>query len=203
MPALASEYARFDSISGVATSGGKVTGWTDRVGGYTAAQAVDGDRPLLTGGLIEFSNSEWLDIDGATFGTLSQPNTIFGLFNLRNSAVNQAMVDGFSTNRHAMTNNPTVSNCYAGINLTHATAPFTGWQRWMVVYDGASSKFWINGVETTGDAGSVVLGGLTIGSLNDQSRYLDGFIRHLIVCDGNEYSKFAEMDAWLISQIPS
>jgi hypothetical protein len=147
---------------------------------YDVTQATAGNRPTLQQVTIgSVTSYVWL-LDGTNDyllgafggGAISQPLTIFSVGQLDVTAVNDntfrhLLAGSADTNapliRQRSVTSPDSWEIRSGTPLVGGDSD-GNWNIWTVLFNGASSQFWLNGVsETTGNAGSTGMDGLTIG----------------------------------------
>ena len=171
--------------------GGAVSQWDDKSGSNldlvqaTAAnQPTSGTRTLNGLNVLDFDGSDWMR--PAALSNITQPNTIFTVFDNDNAAVTAYLVDGFgnAATRHTFHFAFGGYSIFAGSSLLAGTVD-TNPHISRSVYDGASSNLFIDGVSTiTGNAGSNSFDMITLGARIDNSSPFDGAIAEIIVVDG-------------------
>lgn len=156
------------------SNNGVVSNWPDEIGSADAVQATDANRPLYITDLAEMNGIDVVRSNGltrhlrtASWGGVSQPNTVAVIGRLRIRKAQGAFVDGLqSTTKSAVAyisnslvhvdggDNVGVS---APVNLTGEAPNF-----YVVEFNGASSKVWIGGrLVWTGSLAADQLEGLT------------------------------------------
>jgi hypothetical protein len=195
LPVTAGLFLRFDAtqLSGLSDLD-PVAVWTDVSGnGRDASQPTPESRPVYAASelnglpVVQFSGSSHLKT--ASWAALAQPNTFFavcrGLYNNPNTYV----CDGLTTSdRHAIFQTTGSIRMLAGTQLsfTGSTNPALqdSPQLLQALFDGATSFGRAGGGPAgSGNAGTQVLTGLTIGARSPGSENLQGFIAELIVYD--------------------
>ena len=170
---------------------GSVSEWRDKSGngydltqGTGTAQPTTGTRTLNGLNVLDFDGSSDY-LQGAFGGTLSQPNTIFAVF--QNDAASPAdyIYDGDDgTNRHAFYLSSNKYNLFAGGNPNGGTID-TDPHISKAVFNGAGSSLFIDGSSVfTGSVGTQSMDGITVGARYNGANFLDGAIAELIVVDG-------------------
>jgi len=182
-----------------AATGYVVTIYDQAPAGDDATQAVAADQPpyaatVQNGHAGIDPGDDYLQGAFTTGGALSQPFGVFVAAALaaddeNSDDADRYMMDGDDgTNRMIVrkwtTPDPDAFNLYAGNNLTSSNAADDNWNIWSVLFSGASSQFWINGVsQASGDAGTNNPDGITIGSKWDGLLPWLGTIGSIVICD--------------------
>jgi hypothetical protein len=174
-----------------ATEDGDPVGrWTDRsVNGTNATQATDAKRPTLK--LNVQNGNPVVRYDGvddflAAALTTAQPIT---LFVVAKSAANKVLLDGDDATDRVLwyTNSSGNWEAFAGTSLA-ADARLNAFHQHSVIYNGASSQVWKDGVSQAGPgaAGSNGLSGLTIGDayLRDGGQAFNGDVGEILIYSG-------------------
>lgn len=133
-------------------------------------------------------------------GQINQPNTLYAVAAMDASVVNdsstQTLYDGVgSSARHVMRQNPSPNpdgwDAYAGSSLLGG-ATDSGWHIWAVLYNGASSQFWIdNASQADGDAGAHPMTGLAWFSVYNGANKWTGKATALLVVDADATQRLA------------
>lgn len=180
-----------DSIT-IAHSSNSVSQWNDKSGNNRNALQADANfqpstntRTLNNYNVVEFFGSNKRDHMIATFGqTLSQPNTIFAVYQY-DDIVDDYIYDGLNANdRHALLieYNDNDLNLFGGVSLESNVAPDESPHISSAQFNGSSSFFRLDGSQiASGNTGSQSLGGLTVGSRYNKYGNLDGFIAEIII----------------------
>ena len=184
--------------SDVTATGSLVDSWNDQVsaGGDDHAAAAGSRRPTLTTAntgngvhnVIDFAGAHYLKTLDFSGGDMAQANAIFIVASW-DTLSSDNLVDGISSGeRHAIyTRSDNSYGMYAGAqiingNVQAATGEF---QVFSALFNGSSSLFRVNGVNVlSGNTGSHVLGGLSIGSNYGASGFLDGQVAEVLVYNG-------------------
>lgn len=184
--------------SDVTVSGSLVDSWNDQVSarGDDAAIASGTRRPTLTTAntgngvhnVIDFSGAHYLKTLDFSGGDMAQANAIF-IVARWDTLSNDNLFDGISSGeRHAVyTRSDNSYGMYAGSQIINGNVQaVTGeFQVFSALFNGGSSLFRVNGVNVlSGNTGSHVLGGLSIGSNYSASGFLDGQVAEVLVYDG-------------------
>jgi hypothetical protein len=178
----------------ITESSGKVSQWDDKSGnGYDLTQATAAKKPTtgtrtLNGlNVLDFDVTTGLQVDfGADY---SQPNTIFVVAQLDDLVSSQTFFDGItSVKRH-------IGQMYdlgaginwrmdAGVNLYDGT-PDTNAHLLRFVFNTTSSTLHVDGASTlSGNAGTKVISGLTLGANYQVQFGIDGILAEAIFVDG-------------------
>lgn len=173
----------------ITESGGAVSQWDDKSGnGYDLEQLTSTRQP--TTGARTMNSLNVLDFDATddnlrvAFGvTLTQPNTIFAVFQPDTTTASYVHDGDGSTNRHALVPG-TIYQLYAG-TIVNGGSVSTVPQISRAVFDGASSSLHIDGSSViSADAGAQSLTGLTVGARYSNVAALDGGIAEIILVNG-------------------
>ena len=170
--------------------GGAVSQWDDKSGngndvaqGTAALQPTTGTRTINGLNVLDFDGSDQLLVNGST---LSQPNTIFlvASFDAGGGASPYA-ISSSGTNSTVFSLLTTSSiRIFAGSNLVSSETCSFAPQIYGAIINGASSVIRVDGVATSGDAGSASLTLLSIGSSYNNLQDLNGAIAEVIIVDG-------------------
>jgi len=165
-----------------------VSVWRDKSGnGYDVIQEIDAQMPTYLKNIVNnkpvlrFNNSKLKSVFGTT---LSQPNTVFVVGKIASLLNNGHYIDGIeSTKRHAMfVNFTSLKTIIRGsTSLTNDFIENFEWHINTALYNGGSSKLYINRVEKTGNVGNHTLTGLIIGVNYNDSGALVGDIAEIII----------------------
>ena len=184
--------------SDVTVEGSLVDSWNDQIlaGGDDDAAALGTRRPTLTTAntgngvhnVIDFSGAHYLKTLDFSGGDMAQANAIFIVASW-DTLSNDSLFDGISSGeRHAVyTRTGNTYGMYAGSqtingNVQAVTGEF---QVFSALFNGSSSLFRVNGVNVlSGNTGSNVLGGLSIGSNYGAGNFLDGQVAEVLVYNG-------------------
>jgi len=189
-----SPAAWFDASdeSTITDTGGAVDTWADKSGnGYDVTQATAANKP--TTGTRTMNGLNVLDFDGSSdylqgaFGaTLTQPNTIFMVFDLESYGGTMFLYDGIdASNRHTVYRSSSIYRAFAGVDQgggTFDADPHIS----RAVFNGSASSLHIDGSSNiaTSDFGSQSLTGLTLGARYSAANFFSGAIAEVIVVDG-------------------
>ena len=164
-------HARYDATKLSLSDGDPVSTWADETGnGYDLTAGIQPTyvaNGINSNAAIEFNGTD--DYLDTMFSALSQPNTVFAVFEFQSvdDNANEAMIDSADTNnRHAhVANNFGRWAMFGGEVLDTGTAD-TDAHIWSALWDTTSSVLRLDGgaTEATGDAGSQSLNGLRVGS---------------------------------------
>ncbi len=175
-----------------------VESWNDQVALRSVDNAVSaGDRrPELvqmdTGNglhnVIDFSGTNYLKTADFAEGDMAQTNTIFVVAQW-DSLSSDYLFDGISSSeRHALyTRSDNSYGMFAGAQIINGNVPaVTGqFQVFAASFNGSSGWFRVDGTTIlSGNIGSHVLGGLSIGSNYGASGMMDGKVAEVLVYDG-------------------
>ena len=169
-------------------------------------QAVVANKPTLQNGVGDLLNGQpVIRFDGindtlsgafTTGGAMNQPSTVFAVAALDAAAVNDGVSRKIYDSDDAVNrmiagqygaDNPDSWYLYAGAVISSAAASNSNWNIWTILYNGASSQFWHNGVSLAGpgNAGAHNADGLTIGGAFDVTAQWDGDITEIIIYDAD------------------
>ena len=189
-----SPTAWFDASdeSTITDTGGAVDTWADKSGnGYDLTQATAANKP--TTGTRTLNGLNVLDFDGSSdylqvaFGaTLTQPNTIFMVFELESGGGTRFLYDGIdASNRHVIYRSSGIYRAFAGVDQGGGSAD-TDPHISRAVFNGTSSSLFIDGSSNiaTSDFGSQSLTGFTLGARYSIDNFFSGAIAELIIVDG-------------------
>jgi hypothetical protein len=172
------------------SDGDPVGRWPDRSPlNNSATQVIEAQRPTLK--LAIQNGQRVVRFDGvddflSAALAVAQPIT---LFIVARSAANKVLIDGDDATDRVLwyTNSSGNWEAFAGTSLA-ADARLNAWHQHTVVYNGANSQVWKNGVSTAGPgaAGAKALSGLTIGDayLRDGGQAFNGDVGEIILCSG-------------------
>lgn len=178
---------------------GAVSSWVDGQAGKTLAQATSGKQPVkaaTTGpnsqpGVTFDGTNDYLQTSDVPI--VSQPDTI--IFVARSAGGGTEVLDGRS-GRQVFKTDPFM---YAGSVLNGAT--FAGTDHALLLFfNGATSVLRQDGTETTGNAGSSNLQGLTVGAFYDGTqRFLNGVVTAIGIVSGDARANgsFAALQAYV------
>ncbi len=182
------------------SDGDPISTWYDQSGkGNNVLQSIGDKKPLwkeniLNGRpVVRFDGTDDYLQSSAFDSALGQPNTIFVVGYAKDAEGNPLnFCDGLDVfNRHAMNaqvaDTPDSLNSYAGINFSPSVDfPKNSWHLFTVLFDGASSEYWLDGAsQGTGDVGDQDLGGLTVGANWNVSLMLEGDMYAILVYSGD------------------
>lgn len=193
-----------DAGSTPAIADGAVVGrWEDKATAADHANQATGDNmPTLQ--LAELAGMPVIRFDGSNDylqgaftngGSMAQPNTVFAVAKLTAAGVNDGvwhylMSGDDASARHDLRTNiagtPDPWGLFAGVALDGA-ASNASWNIWTVTFNGATSRFWHNGVAqcAAGNAGAHAMDGITIGDRYDLSGHWLGDIAEIIIYEEN------------------
>lgn len=180
-----------DSVgaSNFVLNGVDISQWTDLSGnGNHLLQATSSAQPFYN------TVTDEVEFDGvlnrmatAAFSSpLSQPNTVFAVYNFVDTASEHTVYDGIvSGSRHLLQTNPSSLQMFGGTANDTLAGADTSDHIIASVYNGASSQGYIDGGTdlVTTDIGSHTLTGLTVGSLYQNSQRGKFNARSFIVYD--------------------
>ena len=169
-----------------------VSVWADKSGnGRNASQSTGNNQPIYTAGGLNGKNVLTFDGTNDTMPTASftqnQPSTMFAVVQVLNTSGSINFIDGFGVNRAAIfrrvTNNWTA---FAGAELVGSTSTDTNWHTFSAVFNTTSSLLRVDGTQiASGNVGSQnVTTGLSLGSYNGTSGYLNGSIAEVLFYGG-------------------
>jgi hypothetical protein len=166
----------------ITITSGKVSAWPDRSGnGRTLTQATAGNRPTLVTNqingrpAIRFVGANSTYLATAAFTSTPQPVT-FWLVAKWNSTSTAFPFDGITSGDRLAALNISTTDvaAYAG-SFFQATVSYTSWNTYVFIFNGASSKMRVNGVQVaTGDPGANAITGVTLGAAFNMSAPWDG-----------------------------
>lgn len=184
--------------SDVTTTGSLVDSWNDQVSvrGVDNALGAGSNRPTLTTAdtgngmhnVLDFNGGNYLKTLDFSGGDMDQANSIF-IVAKWDALSNDYLFDGISSSeRHAVyTRSDNSYGMYAGKQIINGNVQATTgeFQVFSALFNGSSSLFRINGTTVlSGDIGSHVLGGLSIGSNYGTSGLFQGQVAEVLVYDG-------------------
>ena len=167
----------------------------DQVGSNNLTQATAGNQPTYTASgqnskpVMTFDGSaDYMAVSLST--SVTQPVNFYFMAKLDTAAVNAGfkfLVDGqFSSRMVISQNNSSPDNwrISAGVGLDGGTSDDNA-NIWSVLFNGASSEFWINGSsEASGDAGTAETGNLYLGRFQSSvSNLWDGEVGMWAIAD--------------------
>lgn len=166
----------------------------------TAAQGVDGNRPVLVTGdsvfngrnSVQFTASSSQRLQTGTWtATVAQPTTVYVVASVTSAAAIRTMVDGLTTGgRHTI--QTTLTNGYTSISAGNAVADTTGTADGVarvrcIVFNGVSSEIYVNNATTataTGNALTQAPTGLSLGCTFGLANFLDGKLGTVLLYTG-------------------
>lgn len=186
---LTALYQDSSKTTPVASDGDPVGAWVDQVADeYT--QATTTAKPTWRESVAALNNQPALDFDGGDWlqgafaSPTTQPTTIFVVAKADSVGVAvQYVFDGDDgTNRNLFQFNSTPEYfIHAGATLSGGT-PNTNAHIYTIIFNSVSSAFFADGTSIlSGDAGSNILDGLTIGAKNSLSQEWPGEIAELLI----------------------
>lgn len=172
----------------------------DQKTGDAVTQAVAGSQPVYAAtaqnghaGMQFDGTADYLQGAYTIGGALSQPFSVFAVAQLDVSEVNDngrnALIDGDdSTNRMLAykleLTTPDQWSIYAGTAAVSGNAGNSNWNIWSILWNGASSQFWHNGIsQATGNPGADNADGLIIGADRIGTSWWEGYVNSVIICD--------------------
>lgn len=192
------------------SDGDAVGSWADSSpNGNHVTQATAGKKPtfktnILNGKpVVRFDGEDFLQI--ATLSpSVSQPTTIYCVAKDRTGINIRIVYDGIdSSHRQNMAFIGNTLSAYAGTQLTGGDGLGTSFLKTTILYNGASSSARLNGASwLSGDIGSQVLVGLTVGGLFNMATgfSLDGDIAELIIYNGlHDATQYGNVEAYFAS----
>lgn len=175
----------------VASDGDPVGAWVCQiVAADEIAQSTAGARPTYKASVAAFNNKPALQFDGGDFlrGALTaattQPTTFF-IVSKRNSGTDFYICDGDDgANRNALFSDATKYRYFSSAIINGAVLDTTV-DIHAMVFNGASSAMHINGAASaSGNAGTAVIDGLTLGAKNDSTSHFTGYIAECLIYNG-------------------
>jgi len=159
--------------STITESSNRVSQWDDKKGSADLSQSTSGDQPLLVeedqNGLdvIDFDGDRFMSVSG---GEVSQPQTFYiALTGFANTGTLKRPI--WAGNQQIFTSNTTANKwvMYAGLEPNFTEDIGTGFQIWRIVFNGASSYWYVNGniKIDAGNAGTKTTGGAAVGAASD------------------------------------
>lgn len=168
-----------------------VTSWTDLSDNdYHATQSTGDYQPtfktnILNGNpVVRFDGTDDYLETTSFSSALSQPNTIFVVWQT-NSTGTQFAIDGITTtDRNSIYQRSGEIAFYAGSTQEYTRDTPFDWLITTALFDGSGSEIWENGdSKATGNTGSQSLTGALIGSRVEYRNFLDGDIAEIIIYD--------------------
>ena len=161
-----------DPAQGVTLNGSDMSGWYDMTGnGYNFSQATAANQYTPVDSNVNLNSKPSINCPGvteymttATFTAISQPVLYIQAIDLNAAGNNTYIQDGIASgNRHAIFFNGTGLSFYAGTVMNTSTALTTDKVILSVLFNGASTEWWLNGVsQGTGNAGTNTITGWTL-----------------------------------------
>lgn len=151
----------------VSADGDPIGGVTDLSGaGNHLRQASGAERPLYKTGILDgrsaalYGGVSLAYLEVVTSPTYAQPNTVVVVGKHGTAENDRHFFDGSSTGRHLVGPSGGKWVLYAGSVLSGSAAPNTNNNIFVAVFNGASSKLWVNGgtADASGNAGAQSLG---------------------------------------------
>jgi hypothetical protein len=150
---------------------------------------------------VRFDGSDdFLDV---SFTTLSQPFSIFYVGALRSASysLQTTILDSESSNfSQFVVETGGNYELFAGSPLTSGTSATDNNIINGAVFDGTDSVIRVSGSETTGDAGTNGLNGLTLGSRFDQDNYANIDLLEVLVYDGDKSAVASDIENHLSAE---
>ena len=170
----------------------------DQVLGDTITQAAQAAQPLFVasiqnghaGGLFD-GISHWMQGAFATGGALSQPFSVY-VATQKSAVVQDAtawLIDGDDATNRAylyqfITSTPDVWAVQAGARINGTNAADSSRSLWSMLFNGVASQYWRNAIsQKSGNAGTNVLDGLTVGATYSGAIRWDGPIVSVVIAD--------------------
>lgn len=136
----------------------------DGIAGHTSSPTYRTD--LNTRAVISFDGVD--DFMGADTGILAQPSTTILIVRFLTVGSGKTLVgtriSGANRNVMSQRASSTKWNCYAGTNLAHTANTDTALHMFAVVFNGASTVIYLDGVAVTGTAGTEGRNGVRVGA---------------------------------------
>lgn len=202
-PALpANPYAWYRAEVGVeeaagdpAEAGDGIAVWRDQSGNNRHLDHILGTAPIFQTSVIngrpavEFNNNGAIWDDSASWGIITQPNTVF-VVAMTEATNNDYVFDSASgAGRHALiAGDPTAPSdwtAYAGSVLHSAAVSADEFLIHTLLFDGPNGAHYLNGwLQAAGAIGSQSMAGLALGTrYSGTAYYLDGAIAEVLVYD--------------------
>jgi hypothetical protein len=160
-----------------------ISTWFDKSGHGINAIAGSGQEPILKTNVlngksgVKFSGGQYFDI---ALGSITQPYTFFVLIKFDNlGGTNMYAIDGMGGNVGILSNAGGTNSVYmyAGGGLINPSVTNTNWNYFCYNYNGGSSLYSINGVETGPvSPGTASFTNITVGRYGGGGIYLSGYI---------------------------
>ena len=155
----------------VASNADPVGAWDDKSGnGNHVLQATSGAKPtysttgINSGPCLTFDGGDALQLAAFVGGAETQPNTVIVVGQYGDTVGGYCFVDGVGGGRHFLYDTAGNWHIYAGTELNSGDAIDSSLHLFAAVYNGASSKLYLDGTEiSSGDTGAESMGGITIG----------------------------------------
>jgi hypothetical protein len=197
-------HARYDAASISAADGDSLSSWGDETGnGHTLSQSTSGDKPTYKDGIINSQPVVRFDDDfmTATFAALSQPNTVFMVFQLRSTtSTNQYIMssdDGTARNDFFHDSNDDDWAMFAGNGL-RGGSPETTAHIMSGLYNGGSSDLRIDGSQiSSGGVGSDAMGGLTVGARYSDDTFAAVDVGELLIYPQDKSDVYSDVESYL------
>ena len=177
-------WSRADA--GVYVNAGTVSTWYDLSGNSrTWTQGVVGAQPIYTASAINglpaltFDGARYMQ--AATGATYGKPVTVFLVARYTAASANQYFFDGATNNTLVMHNVSGTNEIFAGNLLPYGAQTINQWYVMGGTFNGASSIVSLNGIEVTGNAGSLSNTGFTLGAWGGIGFFLNGDIAEVVV----------------------
>lgn len=198
-------WYKADAIVGVA-EGGTVASWPDSSGNnYHAVQATEAYKPLYKGrdangraAVLFDGSNDYMDAAGVP--STAQPTTVALVFKQTVSGGVRHIIDGITARQVVYTFANAVT-AYAGSSRA-ITVPLTiptGWMMMVGVFNGASSFFRVNGLQTTpATPGTGAMQGIRIGTYVLNNAHWAGYVAEIIFYSGQlSASEIARIERYL------
>lgn len=196
-------HARFDATELSLSDGDSVTTWGDATGnghdltdgGFSPnfqTNVINGNPVVRFDGVDDF-----LDV---AFSALSQPNQIFGVFQLTTlPSGNNSMWDSEGADRETFVVNADDDDwqIFAGSNVRGGSLD-TDPHIHAALFDGPSSTVRIDGTEVaSGDTGAQSLDGFTLGSDNDQRAFVAVDVGEVLIYPQDKSGVQSDVESYL------
>jgi hypothetical protein len=194
-------HARYDATEISATDGDTISTWSDATGnGY---DLTAGTAPTYVASginnnpVVHFDGSDdYLDV---AYSALSQPNTIFAVFEYQTASGGSYLYSSETTTNRTIfyQGNDGTWTMYAGSGVDGSSYD-TDQRILSALYDGANSETRLNGTQdSSGDAGTNDLNGMIVGAEAGPTNFSDVYVGEILVYPQDKSGIYADVESYL------